>query len=87
MRRIERGELNLQAKRWHIEVMQALTADAIFEGANAIARVTGCNLAIARKTMNNLPQTLPVPLYQHQGEKLIRELKKTLIVSRLLSSE
>ena len=87
LRRIEQGRLNLAAKKWHIEVMRALTSDAIFEGTNAIVRVTGCNLALARKTMNNLPQTLLIPLYQHQAQRLIRELKKVLIVSRLLSSE
>ncbi len=87
LRRIEQGRLNLAAKKWHIEVMQALTSDALFEGANAIVRVTGCNLALARKTMNNLPQTLLLPLYQHQAERLIKELRKVLIVSRLLSSE
>ncbi len=35
--------------------------------------------------MNNLPQTLPVLLYQHQAHRLIKELKKTLVVSHLIN--
>lgn len=34
--------------------------------------------------MNNLPQTLPVLLYQHQGYRLVKELKKALVISHLL---
>jgi voltage-gated potassium channel Kch len=85
LRRIEQGKLNQQAKQWQIRIERALTNDAIFDGANAIARITGCSLTLARETMNNLPQTLEVKLYQHQAHRLIKELKKTLVISRLLT--
>ncbi len=85
LRRIEQGLLDLEAKQWQIRIERALTTDAIFDGANAIARITGCSLTLARETMNNLPQTLPVLLYQHQAYRLIKELKKTLVVSHLLT--
>ena len=85
LRRIEQGKLNLAAKHWQIRIEAALTTDAIFEGANAIIKVTGCNLTLARKTMNNLPQTLPLALYQHQAQRLVRELKKVLVISHLSS--
>ena len=85
LRRIEQGKLNVKAKQWQITVETALTTDAIFEGANAIARVTGCSLTLARETMNNLPQTLPILLYQHQAQRLVGELKKALVISRLSS--
>lgn len=85
LRRIEQGLLNLEAKQWQIRIDRALTTDAIFDGANAIARITGCSLTLARETMNNLPQTLPVLLYQHQAHRLVKELKKTLVVSHLLT--
>ena len=84
LRRIEQGKLNEKAKQWQIRLEKALTTDAIFEGANAIARATGCSLTLARETMHNLPQTLPLLLYQHQAQRLVRELKKTLVVSHLL---
>ncbi len=85
LRRIEQGLLNIEAKQWQIRIERALTTDAIFDGANAITRITGCSLNLARETMNNLPQTLPVLLYQHQAHRLIKELKKTLVVSHLLT--
>ncbi|GAB4542033.1 MAG: potassium channel protein [Pleurocapsa sp.] len=87
LRRIEQGKLNQQAKQWQIRIERALTSDAIFDGANAIARITGCSLTLARETMNNLPQTLEVKLYQHQAHRLIKELKKTLVVSHLLTKD
>jgi voltage-gated potassium channel Kch len=85
LRRIEQRKLNRKAKQWQIRIEKVLTNDAIFDGANAIARITGCSLTLARETMNNLPQTLPVLLYQHQAHRLIKELKKTLVVSHLLN--
>ena len=61
-----------------------IDTDAVFEGANAIARITGCGLTLARETMDNLPQTLSVWLYQHQAYRLVQELKTALVVSNLL---
>ena len=87
LRRIEQGQLNLEIKCWQIRLEKALTQDALFEGANAVTRIAGCSLAQARKTMENLPQTLPTFLYKHQAQNLIQELKKTLVVSHLLSQD
>ncbi|MGK7948895.1 MAG: hypothetical protein AB4368_08850 [Xenococcaceae cyanobacterium] len=75
----------MEAKQYQIRIERALISDAIFEGANAIARITGYSLTLARKTMNNLPQTLPVWLYQNQAHRLIKELKKALVVSHLIN--
>ncbi|MBE9043943.1 NAD-binding protein [Pleurocapsales cyanobacterium LEGE 10410] len=86
LRRIEQGLLDLEAKQWQLRIERALTSDAIFDGANAIARITGCSLALARETMNNLPATLPVLLYRQQAQKLVKELKKTLVTSHLIHS-
>ncbi len=85
LRRIEQGKLNLELKCWQIRIEKALIPDALFEGANALARISGCSLSQARKTMDNLPQTLPTFLYKHQAQYLILELKKTLVISHLLS--
>ncbi len=87
LRRIEQGRLNVGAKQWQIRIEKALALDAIFEGANIIARFTGCSLTLARETMNNLPQTLPVWLYQHQAYKLVKELKKALVISNLCCND
>ena len=85
LRRIEQGLLNWEAKQCQIRIERALISDAIFEGANAIARITGCSLTLARKTMNNLPQILPVWLYPNQAHRLIKELKNALVVSHLIN--
>lgn len=85
LRRIERGQLERQAKQWQIRIEKVLIGDAIFEGANAIARITGCSLALARATMNDLPQTLSVRLYQPQARRLVAVLKKALVVAHLLT--
>jgi Trk K+ transport system NAD-binding subunit len=81
LRRVEVGAL--AAKQWQLSVEQALTPDAVFEGANAIARISGCNLGTARSLMNRLPAKLPSPLYQHQGQRLVRELAKLRVLARL----
>ena len=73
----------LKPKKWQLKVKAVISEDAAFEGANAIARISGCSLAIARKMMNNLPSTLPVKLYKHQGIRLVRTLKKLQVDSAL----
>ena len=74
---------SLKHKKWQLRVESVISEDAAFEGANAIARISGCSLAMARKMMNNLPSTLPVKLYKHQGIRLIRTLKKLQVDSSL----
>ncbi|MDJ0747231.1 MAG: NAD-binding protein [Xenococcaceae cyanobacterium MO_167.B27] len=86
LRRIEQGNLNLALKCWQVIVEKALTTDAIFEGANVISRISGCNLALARTTMDNLPQTLSIPLYQYQAQRLVRELRKVLVIAHVHSN-
>jgi Trk K+ transport system NAD-binding subunit/tetrahydromethanopterin S-methyltransferase subunit G len=86
LRRIEQGQLKLDLKRWQVRIEKALTPDAAFEGANAIARISGCSLILARELMANLPQTLPVFLYQHQAQRLVRELNRSLIKAILIIS-
>lgn len=85
LQRIERGTIDTSAKHWQVRVERALSSEAIFEGANAIARITGCSLGQARELMNHLPGTLPIMLYKHQAQRLIRELNKLLVKASLIS--
>ncbi|NJL79740.1 MAG: hypothetical protein HC917_14495 [Richelia sp. SM2_1_7] len=41
-----------------------------------IAFICGCEKKMARDLMDNLPGTLNYPIYRHQGELLLRRLKK-----------
>ncbi len=84
LRRVEQGRLGITPKTWRIRVDAVLNADAAFEGANAITRVTGCSLKTARLLMSDLPATLSVPLYQHQGLRLVLELGKLRVTAKLV---
>ncbi len=84
LKRVEQGELAIHRKQWQVRVAKAFTDDAAFEGANAIARISGCPLNVARTLMNNLPGTLSVPLYHHQGLRLVRELSKLRVTAELI---
>ncbi|MDJ0715425.1 MAG: NAD-binding protein [Prochloraceae cyanobacterium] len=85
LRRIEGGRIRITTRCWRVRVEKVLTDDAIFEGANLISRISGCSLVRARNLMNNLPQTLPTPLYKHQGQRLVRELKRVLVKADLVA--
>ncbi len=85
LRRIEHGIVGITPKSWRVEVEKALTTEAVFEGANILARVTGCSLSIARDLMKSLPGTLPSPLYKHQAQRLVRELNKAQVKARVIA--
>lgn len=84
LRRIEHGIVVITPKSWQVMVDKALTTEAVFEGANAIARIAGCSLSIARDLMKNLPATLQSPLYKHQAQRLVRELNKAQVKARVI---
>jgi hypothetical protein len=84
LQRIEQGIINSSIKSWRVKVEKALTQEAIFEGANAIARISGCDLSTARALMHNLPGTLQVPLYKHQAQRLVRTLSKAQVKARVV---
>ncbi len=85
LQRIEEGNILLTSRCWGVRIYSVPNQDAAFEGANAIARVSGCDLALARNLMKSFPQTLPMPFYQHQAQYLIRELSQILIKAELLT--
>jgi hypothetical protein len=61
-----------------------VTEEALFEEANAIARVAGCSLSDARDLMKNLPGILRSPLYKHQAQRLVRELSKAQVKAHMV---
>ncbi len=84
LQRIEQGKQNLSEKCYYLHVEKAFTEDSIFEGANIIVRISGCPLNTARTLMNHLPSCLEIPLYKHQGLRLVRALSKIQVKSCLL---
>jgi Trk K+ transport system NAD-binding subunit len=77
LRRIEQRQLF--PKTWYIHVERALTADALFDGASEIARISGFKLGAARDFMAQLPNPLPQAMYQHQACRLARLLTRAQV--------
>ncbi|NMG22730.1 potassium channel family protein [Brasilonema bromeliae] len=84
LQRIEQGTTITTSKTWQVHITRALTEEAQFEGANVLVRISGCSLNTARTVMKNLPQTLHLPLYKHQAQRLIIELSKAQVIAHLL---
>ncbi|MBW4520367.1 MAG: NAD-binding protein [Scytolyngbya sp. HA4215-MV1] len=82
LQRIERGTTN--ARIWQVQIEKALTSESAFEGAMAIARISGCEIGLARTLMNHLPRIIPIGLYLHQAHRLVRELGKVQVSARLV---
>lgn len=80
--RLERGEM--LPRNWQVQVDKALTKGAVFEGARAIARISGCGLNTATELLHHLPGVLPIPLYKHQAQHLVRELSKVQTLACLI---
>ncbi|MDX2244711.1 MAG: NAD-binding protein [Leptolyngbyaceae cyanobacterium bins.302] len=83
LQRIERKEL--APKQWQVRVEKVLTSDAIFEGANEISRISGYSLSASRHLMASLPAELPIHLYKHQAQRLVRRLGKVQVIAHLKS--
>ncbi|WP_374546054.1 TrkA family potassium uptake protein [Rhodoblastus sp.] len=81
LRRIERGEL--AAPQWRLVIDSCPSSDAAFEAGNAIGRIAGCDLALARKALAGRPGALEAPVYRQQGLRLVRELGRIKVGARL----
>lgn len=81
LKNIEKREL--KPPEYILEIKSVQSETAAFEGANVISRISGCSLDIARKSVKNLPQILPVRLYQHQGMRLLKTLSKNRVDAEL----
>ena len=83
LKRMEQGKIGIHPKHWHIVIESATTKEARFDGANQIAKISNFPLDKARELIDNLPQTLPVPLYKLQAQHLIRVLQKHQVMASL----
>ncbi|MCC5625685.1 TrkA family potassium uptake protein, partial [Nostoc sp. CHAB 5715] len=82
LQRIEWGEM--LPRLWQVQIEKALTTNAIMYGAQEIVLITGCSSTTARQWMNNLPGVLPIPLYKHQAQRLVRELTKIQVLANVI---
>jgi Trk K+ transport system NAD-binding subunit len=80
LQRIERAE---RAERdWEIWIERVLNPAAVFDGATELARVSGCDMRLARHTLTHVPTQLPRLLYKHQALRLVRRLHRLQIIAR-----
>ncbi|MDJ0799562.1 MAG: NAD-binding protein [Calothrix sp. MO_167.B12] len=85
LKRIEQG--TLASRPWLLQVEKGNAINSSFEGVRTIARISGCSLAMATKVMEELPAILPKPLYNHQAQRLVRELAQVRVTAHLLPVE
>lgn len=83
LKRMEEGKIGIYPRNWQIVIENAITEEARFEGANQIANISNFPLDKARYLINNLPKTLPIPLYKLQAQRLIRVLQKHQVMAHL----
>lgn len=83
LRRIEQRQL--APRSWKLYLAKALTAEALFDGAAEIARVSGYRLGEARDLVTQLPTTLPRPMYRHQALRLARLLTRAQVTTQIVA--
>jgi len=83
LRRIEQGQMAV--KWWRVRIDGVQTVDARFQGANELALISGCDLALAREFMHHLPGVFPMPLYRHQALRLVRLLLRSQVKAQVIA--
>ena len=74
LQKIETGDRQLPNCK--LRVREAPSQDVIVKTTAIIAFICGCDKKMARELMDNLPGTLNYPIYKHQGQLLLRKLRK-----------
>jgi Trk K+ transport system NAD-binding subunit len=74
LRSIEQGRVRAPSCR--VVVQSVTSSKVVFEAAMTLARVSGCDVATANAVFENLPADVPVALYEHQAQRLLRELER-----------
>lgn len=74
LQKIETGDRLLP--KYNLRVKQAPLQDAILKATVTIAFICGCSLEEVRELIHNLPGTLDCRIYKHQGQILLKKLRK-----------
>ncbi|WP_017655858.1 NAD-binding protein [Fortiea contorta] len=82
LHQIDQGEK--LPRHWQVQINNAASRGAVFEGARIITRITGCSINTATTVMNNLPAPVPILLYKYQALRLVRELSKIQTQAHLI---
>jgi Trk K+ transport system NAD-binding subunit len=82
LRRVEKGRRT--PKSWRVRVEKAFNQNIAAEAPTVISRFSNCPLKITSDLMENLPATLPIPLYEQQAIRLVSELKKIQVQAMVI---
>ncbi len=82
LHRIELGMDTAQARRWRLFVTAVMDRRHFASGVDTIARISGCPFEQAREVLRHLGE-LDVPLFKHQGLRLVQELAQLHITAHL----
>jgi Trk K+ transport system NAD-binding subunit len=82
LRRVEQGRRT--PKSWRVRVEKAFNQNIAAEAPTVISRFSNCPLKITSDLMENLPATLPIPLYEQQAIRLVSELKKIQVQAMVI---
>jgi Trk K+ transport system NAD-binding subunit len=83
LRRVEQGRRT--PKSWRLRVEQIINSAIAAEAPTVIARFANCSPGTAKELLDKVPATLAVPLYEHQGRRLVAELKKIQVRAQIVS--
>lgn len=85
LQRVESSQLRQPS--CYIYINKVFTKEALFNGANELSRVSGCDLKTARESMNHIPGKFPIPMYVHQAHRLVKRLKSLRILAHLVYND
>ncbi len=81
LRNIEQG--SILAAEYRVRVEARPSQPAAFDAALLMARMSGCEVAVARAALDQAPALFDVALYRPQAERLARELAKNGVDARV----
>lgn len=77
LRRIEHGDL-VPPRRWRLSAQKPLNPTFLLYCGNDLARISGCELDVARTFMSRLPGAIELLMYDYQAHQLTQELSRKL---------
>lgn len=77
LRQIERCEIEPPG-RWTLQAEKPLNSSFYLDVSNELVRISGCELQMARRFVQNLPCSMDLALYDYQAYRLKQELSRML---------
>ncbi len=79
LRRIELGSLH-PPQSWQVYAEPPLNSSVLLDAGNRLRNISGCDLELARRFMEQLPAVIELPMYHTQAYRLSQALNRLLPV-------